>query len=114
VGGAAGDGIDHLGRVARDPRLGVRVPRRVPAPRSLGATRTTAVAYLAKVQATPPATWSALANWARETGHLMPWKRDLASRIGQMLTNGRKLSATQAIHGAQILDEAIRMGFAPE
>jgi len=44
----------------------------------------------------------------------MPWKRDLASRIGQMLTNGRKLSATQAIHGAQILDEAIRMGFAPE
>jgi hypothetical protein len=123
VAGAAGRNVtEWCKRVEcweRVSRLPVDVPDALRAEliqRGVQATesRPTALTYLAKVHATPPATWNALARWARETGHLMPWKRDLAARIGQMLSNGHKPSATQAIHGVQILDEAIRMGFAPD
>jgi len=56
-------------------------------------------------------TWTALAQWARETNHLDEGQRTLAMSIGRALGSGKGISAKRAIDAERILKEAVRKGF---
>lgn len=56
-------------------------------------------------------TWKALSSWAKQTGSLQPWQRSLAFSLGKLLGAGKTPSRKQAVHGAEILAEARRLGF---
>jgi len=57
--------------------------------------------------------WTALANWARETGSLEAWQRKLSSDIARRLLSGRPPTAKQSQWASPILDEATELGFQP-
>jgi hypothetical protein len=56
-------------------------------------------------------TWIALAQWARETGHLDEGQRTLAMSIGRAIGVGKGVSAKRAIDAERMLEEAVRKGF---
>lgn len=56
-------------------------------------------------------TWIALAQWARETGHLDEGQRTLAMSVGRAIGSGKGISAKRAIDADGMLQEAIRKGF---
>lgn len=62
----------------------------------------------------PAVQWKALSAWAKQTGSLQPWERSLAFSLGNVIGSGRAPSRKQALHGARILAEARRLGFAEE
>jgi hypothetical protein len=70
-----------------------------------------AAANLARVVATPPETWKAIALWSKDSGHLLPWQRNLCVSLARLLSEGRRPTETQAVHGVLLLDDAERKGF---
>jgi len=66
---------------------------------------------IAECAAIPADVWFALANWAKQTGNLSSWQRQLAFGIGTRISRGRPPSSKQAQHGKRILDEGRRLGF---
>lgn len=64
-----------------------------------------------KVRSLGGDTWIALAQWARETGHLDEGQRTLAMSVGRAIGGGKGISAKRAIDADRMLQEAIRKGF---
>ena len=58
--------------------------------------------------------WFALAAWAKDTDNFQPWQRGLAFSIGKFISSGRTPTAKMVRHGVKMLEEADRLGFAPE
>ena len=56
-------------------------------------------------------TWTALAQWARETSNLDEKQRTLAMSIGRTLAANKGITAKRAIEADKTLAEAIRKGF---
>ena len=56
-------------------------------------------------------TWTALAQWARETGDLDEGQRALAMSIGRAIGSGKGVSVKRAVDAERMLEEAIRKGF---
>jgi hypothetical protein len=56
-------------------------------------------------------TWTALAQWARETNHLDEGQRTLAMVIGRAIGSGKGISAKRAIDAERMLKKAVRKGF---
>lgn len=66
---------------------------------------------LARVTSIAPESWKALSAWAKQTGSLQGWQRSLAYSIGKLMSEGRTPSRKQAVQGAALLEESIRLGF---
>ena len=66
-----------------------------------------------KVEEVSAETWFELSKWAKQTENLQGWERSLAVSLGRNASAGKAPSRKQAAHGARILDEATRLGFAP-
>ncbi len=56
-------------------------------------------------------TWFALANWAKTTGNLQGWQRQIAFGIGRRVGQGALATPKQAVQGVKMLEEARRLGF---
>ncbi|TQJ20579.1 AIPR protein [Micromonospora sp. A202] len=66
---------------------------------------------VALVLATPAPEWFALARWAKETGNLQPWQRQLADNVGRYVNNSWTISDKQAAQAMRVMTEAQRLGF---
>jgi hypothetical protein len=62
----------------------------------------------------PAEIWFALSHWARETSNLQGWQRSLAFSLGRLASQSRQPSRKQAVQAQAILEEAARLGFAPD
>lgn len=66
------------------------------------------------VKRVPADEWFQISQWAKETNNLQAWQRGLAFSLGRNATTGKDPSRKQASQGKKILDEAVRLGFAPQ
>jgi len=55
--------------------------------------------------------WFAIAKWAKQNGHLKPFQRSLAFSLGLLTAKGKRASEKQLKYGAQLLEEAQRLGY---
>jgi very-short-patch-repair endonuclease len=55
--------------------------------------------------------WFALAKWAKQKNYLSSWQRKFAFDLGMRVSRGSGISEKQSPHAAQLLDEAIRLGY---
>lgn len=78
-----------------------------------GGTRPTAEQSesMSEIDQVTAETWFALANWAKVTGNLQGWQRQIAFGIGRRVGKGTPASPKQAVQGAKMLREARRLGF---
>ncbi|WP_239965000.1 AIPR family protein [Streptomyces sp. CBG9] len=67
----------------------------------------------AAVEDTPSEEWQALADWAREGRLLRAVDRQLADRVAQRLSQGRRVTGAQARQAMEVYEEALRHGFHP-
>ncbi|MFF7649144.1 AIPR family protein [Streptomyces sp. NPDC007983] len=67
----------------------------------------------AAVEDIPSEEWRALADWAREGRALRSVDRQLADRVAQRLSQGRRVIGAQARQAMQVHEEALRQGFHP-
>jgi very-short-patch-repair endonuclease len=55
--------------------------------------------------------WFAMAKWAREKNYLSPWQRKFAFDLGVRVNRGVGISDRQSPYAAQLLEEAIKLGY---
>ncbi|MFJ2513876.1 AIPR family protein [Streptomyces griseoviridis] len=67
----------------------------------------------AAVEDIPSEEWQALADWAREGRLLRAVDRQLADRVAQRLSQGRRVTGAQARQAMEVYEEALRHGFHP-
>lgn len=67
----------------------------------------------AAVEDIPSEEWRALADWAREGRVLRSVDRQLADRVAQRLSQGRRVIGAQARQAMEVYEEALRLGFNP-
>ncbi|MFD6273972.1 AIPR family protein, partial [Nocardia asteroides] len=67
----------------------------------------------AAVEDIPSEEWQALADWAREGRLLRALDRQLADRVAQRLSQGRRVTGAQARQAMEVYEEALRHGFHP-
>ena len=65
------------------------------------------------VEDIPSEKWQALADWAREGRVLRSVDRQLADRVSQRLSQGRRVTGAQARQAMEVYEEALRHGFHP-
>ncbi len=66
------------------------------------------IAAVSKISAVD---WFTLARWAKETGSLRPWQRQLAFTVGTLVRHGAAPNEKQASQALSALEEACRLGF---
>ncbi len=67
-----------------------------------------------RVDAIKPQSWTAIAQWGRDTANLNEWNIRFAGSIAEQLIRARRLSAKQINCCCKILDEIERCGVNPE
>lgn len=67
----------------------------------------------AAVEDIPSEEWQALADWAREGRVLRSVDRQLADRVAQRLSQGRRVVGAQARQAIEVYEDALRQGFHP-
>jgi hypothetical protein len=69
---------------------------------------------ITQAAAVPADEWFALSHWARETGNLQPWQRQLTYSMGRIKSRGDQPTLKQAKQGLNALHAATALGFRPE
>ena len=67
----------------------------------------------AAVEDIPAEDWHTLADWAREGRVLRSADRQLADRVAQRLSQGRRVAGAQAKQALEVYEEALQLGFRP-